>query len=95
MEANNYISLPPSLPPFLPPSLHQITREDVSGYSIDRLSFPGCQLHIKWVGEEGSDLLPSDLHYNVSFIGSHQKRPENFFHLHVRSVAGRAIIILF
>ena len=67
----------------------QITRDEVSGYSIDRLGFPECQLHIKWVGEEESDLLPSDLHYDVMFTGSHQKKPENFFHLHARSSRGR------
>ena len=63
---------------------------DAVAKATDRLIIPECQLSIKWVGggSGNEDLLPSDLHCNVSFTGSHQKRNESFVHLHVRCNQG-------
>ena len=85
--------------PLFPPSLSlslfllhlpplQIHYEAV-GKATDRLVIPECKLSIKWVGEEGNEeLLPSDLHCNISFTGSHQKKSESYFHLHSRCSQG-------
>ena len=60
------------------------------GNVTDRLTIPEYQFSIKWVGDEGnSELMPSNLHYNVTFTGSHQKKAESFFHLHSRCTEGR------
>jgi hypothetical protein len=69
-----------------------ITYDDVAGNVTDRLAIPECQLSIKWVGDEANvDLLPSDLHHNITFTGSHQKKSESFIHLHSRCPQGNEL----
>lgn len=67
----------------------QISQSDIMGTAIDQLTIPDCQFTIKWVGDEGnSDLIPFDLHHDVQFTGSHQKKAESYFHLHFRCPQG-------
>ncbi|CAI8054121.1 hypothetical protein GBAR_LOCUS29574 [Geodia barretti] len=62
------------------------------GKATDQLIIPECKLTIKWVGEErNEELLPSDLHCNINFTGSHQKKSESYFHLHSRCSQGNEL----
>ena len=54
-----------------PPLSLQIDYESFTKVS-ERFTIQECKLSIKWVGEEeNEDQVPSDLHYDVDFTGSH------------------------
>ena len=77
-----------SFPPPPPLSL-QIDYESFTKVS-ERLTIQECKLSMKWVGEEeNKDQVPSDLHYNISFTGSHQRKSTSYIHLHARYSQGK------